>query len=81
MPLSDLPDLYPFICIALLLGWSLTAALLLRRQSALRDELAQSQQQQALLREQLQEVQLELHQQEYKTAHLYYILLNFFHFF
>ena len=64
MPLSDLPDLYPFICIALLLGWSLTAALLLRRQSALRDELAQSQQQQALLREQLQEVQLELHQQD-----------------
>ena len=37
---------------------------MLRRQSALRDELAQSQQQQALLREQLQEVQLELHQQD-----------------
>jgi len=63
MPLSDLTNLYPVICLALLAGWGLTATLLLRRQGVLRDELTQAQQQQAQLRDELQGAQLELHQQ------------------
>ena len=53
MPLSDLPNLYPIIGLALLVGWALTATLLLRRQTTLRNALEQAQQQQDVLREQL----------------------------
>lgn len=70
MPLSDLPNLYPVICLALLLGWGLTATLLLRRQTTLRDELSQSLEQQASLRDELQRAQLELHQQHAQHSSL-----------
>lgn len=71
MPLSDLPNLYPIIGLALLVGWALTATLLLRRQTALRNALEQAQQQQDVLREQLQEAQLELHQQNAQHSGLH----------
>ena len=71
MPLSDLPNLYPIIGLALLVGWALTATLLLRRQTALRNALEQAQQQQDALREQLQEAQLELHQQHAQHSGLH----------
>tara|TARA_R110000764_G_scaffold112761_2_gene199609 strand:- start:13935 stop:15509 length:1575 start_codon:yes stop_codon:yes gene_type:complete len=71
MPLSDLPNLYPIIGLALLVGWALTATLLLRRQTTLRNALEQAQQQQDVLREQLQEAQLELHQQHAQHSGLH----------
>ena len=63
MPALDLTLLLPVLSLALLAGWGLTAWLLMRRSSALQEQLAEVQAQLGEAQITAQQAQLELHQQ------------------